>query len=38
METFRKKIQQMTGWSDTIVNTIQSEAEARIYIGAGLPE
>ena len=38
METFRKKIQQMTGWSDTIVNTIQSEAEARIYIGAGLKE
>ena len=38
METFRKKIQQTTGWSDAIVNTIQSEAEARIYIGAGLKE
>ena len=36
METFRKKIQQMTGWSDTVVNAIQCEAEARIYIGAGL--
>ena len=29
MKDFRKKIQQMTGWLDTIVNTIQSEAEAR---------
>lgn len=38
METFRKKIQQMTGWSDTVVNAIQCEAEARIYIGAGLKE
>lgn len=38
MKDFRKKIQQTTGWSDAIVNTIQSEAEARIYIGAGLKE
>ena len=38
METFRKKIQQMTGWSDTVVNAIQCEAEARIYIDAGLKE
>ena len=37
MEAFRKKIQQMTGWSDTVVNAIQCEAEARIYIGAGPP-
>ena len=28
----------MTGWSDTVVNAIQCEAEARIYIGAGLKE
>ena len=35
METFRKKIQQTTGWSDAMVNAIQSEDEARIYIGAG---
>ncbi len=38
MKDFRKKIQQTTGWSDAIVNAIQSEEEARIYMDAGLKE
>lgn len=38
METFRRKIQQTTGWSDAIVNAIQSEEEARVYIRAELKE
>lgn len=38
METFRKKIRQMTGWSEAIVNAIQREEEARLYMEAGLRE
>lgn len=38
METFRKEIQQMTGWSDTIINAIQRTEEAYIYLKAGLKE
>lgn len=38
MEDFRKKIQQMTGWSDALVNAIRTEEEARIYMKAGLKE
>ena len=38
MRNFRKKIQQKTGWSDAIVNAIQKEEEAHIYMKAGLKE
>lgn len=38
MEAFRKKIRQMTGWSEAIVNAIQREEEARLYMEAGLRE
>lgn len=38
MEAFRKKIRQMTGWSEAIVNAIQREEEARLYMKAGLRE
>lgn len=38
MEAFRRKIQKATGWSDTIVNAIRNEEEARIYMNTGLKE
>lgn len=38
MEAFRKKIRQTTGWSEAIVNAIQREEEARLYMEAGLRE
>ena len=38
METFRKKIRQMTGWSEAIVNAIRREEEVRLYMEAGLRE
>lgn len=38
MKTFRQQLQQKTGWSAAIVNAIQSEKEAAIYLSAGLEE
>lgn len=38
MEDFKLKVKRLTGWSDEIVNAIRSEAEARIYMDAGLKD
>ena len=38
MEDFKLKVKRQTGWSDEIVNAIRSEAEARIYMDAGLKD
>lgn len=38
MEDFKFKVKRLTGWSDEIVNAIRSEAEARIYMDAGLKD
>lgn len=37
-EEWRERIRRKTGWSDAIINAIRSEAEAQIYIDAGLIE
>lgn len=38
MDDFKLKVKRQTGWSDEIVNAIRSEAEARIYMDAGLKD
>lgn len=38
MEDFKLKVKRLTGWSDEIVNAIRSDAEARIYMDAGLKD
>ncbi len=37
-EDWRKEIKRITGWSDIIINALNSKAEAEIYITAGLEQ